>query len=348
MTNETANESAAAVLAEVTRGDVVESVHRGAVVVIDVEGNLVASAGNVDQLTYFRSAAKPFQAIPVVESGAAEAFGFTERELALSCSSHDSTPDHQRGVARMLEKIGLHEEDLRCGISPIADEQEQARSVLGLVWPSQLQCECSGEHAGMLAACQQLGYPLDTYVERDHPLQRRILEVVATVLGMDEGELILGTDGCSIPTFAAPIRRFAFAYATLACPQQSPLKNDAGLVEAIDRMREAMVAYPVMIGNEGVLDTEIMQATGGRIVAKLGAEGLLCLAAPERGWGIVITSDDGMPRGLGPAAIATLEQLELADDRALCPLREEFAGAVPSFKGEPVGAVRPALQLQFA
>ena len=150
----------AAVLAEVTRGDVVESVHRGAVVVVDTEGSLVAWAGNVDHVTYFRSAAKPFQAIPVVESGAAEAFGFTERELALSCSSHDSTPDHQRGVARMLEKIGLHEQDLRCGISPIADEQEQARSVLGLVWPSQLQCECSGEHAGMLAACKQLGYPL--------------------------------------------------------------------------------------------------------------------------------------------------------------------------------------------
>ena len=343
-----ADREEAAVLAKVTRGDVVESVHRGIVVVVDTGGTVVASAGNVDQLAYFRSAAKPFQAIPVVESGAAEEFGFTERELALSCSSHDSTPEHQRGVARMLEKIGVHEDDLRCGISPIADEQEQARSILGLVWPSQLQCECSGEHAGLLAACKQLGYPLDTYVERDHPLQRRILEIVATVLGMDEDELILGTDGCSIPTFAAPLRRFAFAYATLACPQQSPLQNDAGLVEAIDRMREAMAAYPVMIGNEGVLDTEIMQATEGRIVAKLGAEGLLCLAVPERGWGIAIASDDGMPRGLGPAAISVLEQLELAEDRALCPLREQFAGAVPSFKGEPVGAVRPALKLQFA
>jgi L-asparaginase II len=347
VTNDTANE-VAAVLAEVTRGDVVESVHRGVVVVVDLEGRLVASAGNVDQLAFFRSAAKPFQAIPVIESGAAEAFGFTEREVALSCSSHDSTPEHQRGVARMLEKSGLHEEDLRCGISPIADEQEQARSVLGLVWPSQLQCECSGEHAGMLAACKQLGYPLDTYVERDHPLQRRILEIVAAVLGVDEDELMLGTDGCSIPTFAAPLRRFAFAYATLACPEQSPIKNDAGLVEAIDRMREAMVAYPVMIGNEGVLDTEIMQATGGQIVAKLGAEGLLCLAAPERGLGIAIASDDGMQRGLGPAAIGALEQLGLADQAALCALREQYAGAVPSFKGEPVGAVRPALELKVA
>ena len=225
MTRDARGGESAAVIAEVTRGDVVESTHRGVVAVVDVDGDLIASAGGIDRPAYFRSSAKPFQAIPVVESGAAEAFGFTERELALSCSSHDATPDHQRGVARMLEKIGLHDEDLRCGISPPVDEQELARSVLGLVWPSQIQCECSGEHAGMLAACQQLGYPLDTYVERDHPLQRRILEIIATVLGMPEDEVILGTDGCSIPTFAAPIRRFAAAYAILACPQQSRSKT---------------------------------------------------------------------------------------------------------------------------
>jgi L-asparaginase II len=348
VTHDGHREETAAVLAEVTRGDIVESVHRGVVVAVDVDGNIVASAGNVDQLAYFRSAAKPFQAIPVVESGAAEAFGFTERDLALSCSSHDSTPDHQRGVARMLEKIGLHDEDLRCGISPPVDEQELARSVLGLVWPSQVQCECSGEHVGMLAACKHLGYPLDTYVERDHPLQRRILEIVATVLGMDEDQLILGTDGCSIPTFAAPIRRFAIAYAALASPCRSPLRNKPALVAAIDRLRAAMVAYPVMIGNEGVLDTDIMQTSNGRIVAKLGAEGLLCLAVPERGLGIAITSEDGMPRGLGPAAMATLEQLGVANGEMLCALRERHAGAVQNFKGKPVGAIRPALQLQFA
>jgi L-asparaginase II len=113
-------------------------------------------------------------------------------------------------------------------------------------------------------------------------------------------------------------------------------------------LRDAMVAYPVMIGNEGVLDTDIMQVSDGRIVAKLGAEGLLCLAVPERGLGIAIASEDGMPRGLGPAAIATLEQLGVATTETLCALRERYAGAVPSFKGEPVGAVQPALQLQFA
>jgi L-asparaginase II len=347
VTSEVKQDEVAATLAEVTRGDVVESVHRGVVVVVDVQGSLVASAGNVDQFAFFRSAAKPFQAVPVVESGAAEAFGFTERELALSCSSHDSSPEHQRGVTRMLEKIGLHDEDLRCGISSIINEQEQARAVLGVVWPSQVQCECSGEHTGMLAACKHLSYELDDYVAPDHPLQQRILEIIATVMEMDQDEVILGTDGCSIPTFAAPLRRFAFAYATLACPGQSHISGDQSLVEAIDRLRAAMVAYPVMINCEGGLDTEIIQATGGRVVAKLGAEGLLCLAVPERGLGIAIASDDGQQRGLGPAAISTLDQLGVADGEALRALREQFAGAVPSFKGEPVGAVCTALQLAF-
>ncbi len=341
------SQSETAIFAEITRGDVVESVHRGRVAVVARDGALLASAGNPAQVAYFRSSAKPFQAVPLVESGAADAFRFGTRELALACSSHDSTPDHQRGVARMLEMCGLREDDLRCGISPIADEQEQARSVLGLVWPSQLQCECSGEHAGMLAACKHLGYDLDDYVARDHPLQARILEIIATVLGMSEHDIAIGTDGCSIPTFAAPLHRFAWAYALLAAPRGGVQPIPASLATALDCLREAMLAHPILVGNDGVLDTDIMQFSNGRIVAKLGAEGLLCLAAPARGLGIAIATDDGMPRGLGPAAIAALQQLDLADDAMIEALRERHAGAVPSFKGKPVGEIRPRLVLEM-
>jgi L-asparaginase II len=247
----------------------------------------------------------------------------------------------------MLEMCGLREDDLRCGISPIADEQEQARAALGLVWPSQLQCECSGEHAGMLAACKHQGHELDDYVARDHPLQRRILQIIAMVLGMPEDDIPIGTDGCSIPTFAAPIDRFAWAYALLAAPRDGPEAIPAEIAVVLDRLREAMLAHPVLVGNDGVLDTDIMQYSGGRVVAKLGAEGLLCLAVPERGLGIAITTEDGMPRGLGPAAIATLQQLKLVDAAAIEGLRERHAGPVPSFKGEPVGECRPRLTLEF-
>lgn len=337
-----------AVLAEVTRGELVESSHRGVVAVVDIAGRIVASAGDVERRIFFRSAAKPFQAVPLVESGAADAFGFTERDLALACSSHDSTPDQQRGVARMLEKAGLHEEDLRCGISQPADEQEKARSVLGLVWPSQVQCECSGEHAGMLAACKHLGYPLDSYVEADHPLQRRIREIVATALRMDEGNLVLATDGCSIPTFGAPVRAFAVAYATFAAPDDAPRDGGRDPAPALDRLRAAMLTYPELVGNDGVLDTDIMRASQGCVVAKLGAEALLCLAVPERGLGVAISVESGSNRGLGPAAIAVLEQLDLADEGVVAALRERHSGPVTTFTGNAVGEIRPALRLTFA
>lgn len=332
-------------LAEVTRGELVESTHPGVVVVADVTGRLLATHGDADHVVYFRSAAKPFQAVPLVESGAADAFGFGPEDLALACASHDATPAHQRGVARMLAKIGLDEDALRCGVSPPPDPQEAARITLGLKAPSQLQCECSGEHAGMLAACLHLDYPLQSYTEPDHPLQRRIRDIVAQVLRLTEDDLITGTDGCRIPTFAAPVQAFAVAYATLADPRQVPQGTGRELAKPLDRLREAMTAHPVLVGGEKTLDSDIMALSEGRIVAKLGAEGLLCLAVPQRGLGIAIVADDGSSRALGPAAVAVIEQLALAEPAIVDMLRERHVETVKTFGGEAVGEMRPAFRL---
>jgi L-asparaginase II len=336
----------ATILAEVRRGKMVESTHTGAVAVADVTGAIVAKAGDIDRLAYFRSSAKPFQSIPLVETGAAEAFDFTDKELALACASHDATPAHQRVVQRMLTRIGLDEDALQCGVAAPSDQQEAARVTLGLKAPSQLQCECSGEHAGMLAVCCHLGYPIDEYVASDHPLQQRIRAIVARVLRLAEDELILATDGCRIPTFGAPLRTFAVAYATLAAPARAPHTAEGELAPSLDRLRTAMTAHPAMVGGEQVLDSDIMRLSQGGIAAKLGAEGLLCLAVPERGLGLAIKCEDGSPRGLGPAAIAVLEQLDLADGKMLADLRERHGGSVKTFGGERVGEVRPAFQLQ--
>jgi L-asparaginase II len=335
-------------LAEVTRGEVVESTHPGIVVIADVTGRLLATHGDADHVAYFRSAAKPFQAVPLVESGAADAFEFGPEDLALACASHDATPAHQRGVARMLAKFGLDEDALRCGVSPPPDPQEAARITLGLKAQSQLQCECSGEHAGMLATCLHLDYPLQPYTEPDHPLQRRIREIVAQVLRLPEDDLVTGTDGCRIPTFAAPVRSFAVAYATLADPRQAPEGTGRELAKPLERLRQAMTAHPILIGGEETLDSDIMALSEGRIVAKLGAEGLLCLAVPERGLGIAIAADDGSSRALGPAAVAVIEQLELAQPAILDTLRERHVETVKTFAGEVVGAMRPAFQLDVA
>jgi L-asparaginase II len=337
-----------ATLANVTRGELVESVHPGIVVVADVSGRLLACHGDAEHVAYFRSAAKPFQAVPLVESGAADAFGFGPQDLALACASHDATPAHQRGVARMLARIGLDEDALRCGIAPPPDPHEAARITLGLKAESQLQCECSGEHAGMLAACLHLDYPLESYTEPDHPLQRRIRDIVARVLRLDEDDLVTGTDGCRIPTFAAPVRTFAVAYATVADPKQAPAGAGRQLAKSLDRLRQAMTAHPTLVGGEQTLDSDIMALSEGRIVAKLGAEGLLCLAVPERGLGIAIAAEDGASRALGPAAVAVIEQLELAAPATIDTLRERHVETVKTFGGETVGEMCPAFKLKIS
>jgi L-asparaginase II len=230
-------------------------------------------------------------------------------------------------------------------VAPPPDPQEAARITLGLKAQSQLQCECSGEHAGMLAACLHLDYPLESYIEPDHPLQRRIREIVAQVLRLKEDDLVTGTDGCRIPTFAAPVQSFAVAYATLADPRQAPVEAGRELAKPLDRLREAMIAHPVLVGGEETLDSDIMALSEGRLVAKLGAEGLLCLAVPERGLGIAIAADDGSSRALGPAAVAVIEQLELVEPAIVDTLRERHAETVKTFGGETVGEMCPAFQL---
>jgi len=200
----------------------------------------------------------------------------------------------------------------------------------------------------MLAACQRLGYSLDDYVEPDHPLQQRIREVIARVLDVEPQDLVEGTDGCRIPTFAAPVQAFAMAYARLAAPDMIPTTHRNGLETALLRLRSAMVAHPTLVGGEQTLDSDLMRLSQGRIVAKLGAEGLLCAALPERGLGLAISVEDGSPRGLGPAVIQVLEELELADAKTLQALRERQGGQVVTFAGESVGTVRPGFQLHQA
>lgn len=335
----------AAPLAEVTRGSLVESTHLGHVVVMASDGSQVAFSGDPDTRVYFRSSAKPFQAVPLLATGAADAFGLTTEEIALSCASHNGTERHQAIVRSMLARAGLEEADLRCGISPPLDETEKARVTLGLAPESQVQCECSGEHAGMLLACRHAGWSIDDYVRPDHPVQRAIREIVAAGCGLPVDALDVATDGCSIPTFGAPVSAFAFAYAVLADPKGARWDGASRWGDALLRVREAMTRHPELVSGDGETDTMIMEETEGRVVAKLGAEGLLCLAIPEHQTGVAISDTGGSPSGLGPAAIAVLRELELEDPDTLRRLESKLCSPVKSFTGEPVGEVRPTLRL---
>jgi L-asparaginase II len=336
------------VLAEVTRGDLVESVHHGVVVAADADGNVVAAAGDAEMLAFFRSAAKPFQAVPLVESGAADRFDFTPADMALCCSSHDGMRWQQDAVARMLAKAGVGPEVLRCGVAPPYDEEERARVTLGLVPPSPFQCDCSGKHAGMVATCVHLGYPIDSYLDPDHPLQRGILTVIASALGLDQDLIHVAPDGCSVPTFGAPLRTFATAYATLGAPDLAAKGAGREHAAALNHLRSAMAGHPEHIAGPGELDTDLMAATDGRIIAKLGAEGLLCLAAPERGLGIAISIRDGSERARGTVALTALEQLDLLRPAEAKDLRTRQDQTVTNFNGWRVGEIRPTFALDGA
>ncbi len=338
----------ATLMAEITRGDLVESRHLGNAVVVDGNADVVAWAGDAETRMFFRSSAKPFQAIPLVASGAADAYGFTPEELALASASHNATMRHQAVVASMLMKAGLHESDLQCGIAPPLDEEEKARVTLGLTQPSLIQCECSGKHAGMLATCRHQGWPIENYLEPGHPLQQEIRAILAAACGVPAETFDVATDGCSLPTYGAPLRAFATAYAVLADPDGARWEGLPAYRAALLRLRKAIVAHPDLVSGDGEIDTTIMRVTGGKVMAKLGAEGLLCMAIPDLRLGVAISDSSGSERGLGPGAVAVLGELDLLDDATLTALRQELCPPVQSFAGQPVGEIKQVLTLSRA
>jgi L-asparaginase II len=325
---------------EVTRGAQLESRHLAAVAVADPTG-IVASAGESETICYFRSSAKPFQAIPLVTSGAADAFGFTTSELAYCCGSHNAQPSQQSDVRVMLDKVGLTPDALLCGWQAPADQPENARVTLGLVPKSPLQHCCSGKHTGMLATCVHLGYPIHSYLSQDHPLQQEILTIVANALGVDARDIAMVPDGCSVPTFAAPLWRFAQAYALLSAPSTQA----SGHSDELTRLRDAMLRFPENIAGEGELDTDLMKLTEGAVLAKLGAEGLICLAVPHAGLGIAIRVLDGSTRGLNLLVVSTLEQLGILDQVTTARLRDRLVEPVKNANGWTVGKMQTNLRL---
>ena len=335
-------------IAETTRGGITESVHYGVVVAVEVTGEVIASAGDAETVYFFRSSAKPFQAIPVIESGAAGAFGFTPAELALCCASHEGSPEHQRQVETMLAKIGMSSANLQCGCSLPMNEPEASRVTLGGVEPSPLHCDCSGKHAGMLATIVHEGLSHHDYLDPAHPLQQRILGIMAEVLRMPAATIVPGTDGCSLPTFGAPLRAFATAYATLAAPEHAPGGSGHEHAAAIDRLRAAMVTHPENVAGHGQLVTDLMALSDGRLAVKSGAEGLICLAVPERRLGIAIRVMDGSFRTHAAVTVAALRQLGILDAATGDAILERHSPQLRNHNGRLVGEIRPVFHLEGA
>jgi L-asparaginase II len=338
-------------LVEVWRGPIVESVHRGHLAAVDGSGKTVAELGSPETVTYFRSSSKAFQAMPVVTLGAADAFGFTEKEIALACGSHSGEPMHVETAQAMLDKIGLDESDLKCGAhEPFSVEVTRELIRTGQE-PRPLQNNCSGKHAAMLALAKHLGAPTAGYYEWEHPVQQAVAKVVSQFCDAPIDQLKIGIDGCGVPVFGLPVRLMALGYARLVSPGE---QFDAATRDACRRIVSAMIKFPEMIGgSKDRLDTELIKAGKGRLVSKIGAEGvytvgvLPCAEWPQ-GLGLALKIDDGDDRrARPPAVIEALKQLNVLANDDLAALSEYAPISITNRRGQHVGEARAAFNLNI-
>jgi len=340
----------AAPLVEVTRGSITESRHRGHIVVVEPDGNIVASAGAFETVTFLRSSAKPLQAIPLLVTGAADRFGFTDREVALACASHNGEPIHTELVASMLRKIGLGVDALRCGVhEPYGEEAARELRERG-EQPNALHNNCSGKHAGMLAVALHLGASIENYESPQNPVQKAIADVIAQFSGVEVTDMAVGIDGCAAPIFGITVKAMALAYARLVAPPESFDKTTRGACERITRV---MNAYPELIGGmSDRLDTEIMRATPRRVISKVGADGVYtaginpCEEWPK-GLGLAFKIEDGDDkRARPPVAIESLRQLGVLRDESLEAVARYAFFPVRNRRGDLVGEISASFDLK--
>lgn len=338
-------------LVEVRRGGLTESRHRGHVVAIEPDGNVVAFLGSPETVTFLRSSAKPLQAIPLLISGAAERFGFTDREVALACASHNGEPIHTELAESMLQKIGLGPEALKCGVhEPYSAEFALELRERGEA-PNVLHNNCSGKHVGMLAVALHLDAPIETYNKPEHPVQIEIGKTIAKFADVPVEDLVVATDGCAVPVFGMTVRAMALAYARLISP---PASFDDATRDACRRIVRVMSAYPELIGGTSErLDTEIMRAAPGLLVSKVGAEGVYtaginpCEQWPN-GLGVALKIEDGDDRrSRPPVVVESLRQLGVLRDASLDAVSRYAFFPVLNRPGEIVGEIRAEFDLKI-
>jgi L-asparaginase II len=335
-----------------TRGDTIESVHYGALAVVDPAGNLVASVGDPCAVTFLRSSAKPFQALPFIEAGGHTHYNLTQKEIALICASHSGTDQHLAVASQIQRRAGILEKDLLCGVHPPMHKPTAERMLKAGEPLTPNRHNCSGKHSGMLAYARMNDEPLEGYLELDHPVQRRILRTMSEMCGLSEEEICLGTDGCSAPNFAIPLYNAALGWARLADPSGLPDRR----VLACCTILDAMTAYPEMVAGPDRLDTTLMQVAKDKLTAKAGAEGYQGVAirpdmtgpgSPALGIAIKISDGDGFKRARAAVTLETLRQLGILSPTELVTLKEYGpVRKIKNWRKLDVGELRPVFQLQ--
>ncbi len=298
------------------RNGIPESRHRVHAVVCDRRGRVLMRAGDPQQLSFIRSAQKPFQATVFVSSGAADQAQSGDRGLAIACASHAGTAAHAREAFRLLWAAEIEPEQLRCPVPQGAT--------------SALEHNCSGKHAAFLASCRRLGWSTENYLQPEHPLQQQVLQRTAELLGMPAAELVVARDDCGAPTVQLQLAQMALLYAHLGAGEQPVL----------ERLSRAMLAHPELVAGEGRFDTELMRRGHGQVVSKGGAEGIQCLSRVAEGLGVAIKVEDGSSRAKHAVALHLLEQLDWLTPMTLAELRQQFLHPAPHLQLEVRGGLR--------
>lgn len=331
-------------LTRVTRGGFTESVHFGAVAVTNAAGKLLYSKGDAQQFTFARSALKPFQAAPLLAAGGVQKLGLSLPETAVLCASHNGEERQARAVASILEKAGASPKQLRCGCHmPFRLSWFDKQPAPGEQW-SELHHNCSGKHAGMIAAARLKDASVENYIDPAHPVQTAARQALADCTSMAAEDLIAGTDGCSAPTYALPLAKLAQGYALLATSRQE--NSSHPYAEALSSAFDAMTAHPEMVSGEGRNDLAYTLAGGGDWVCKIGAEGVQAIGIRSLGLGIAVKIADGNMRGLHPATIAVLEHIGAMSETRRAQLAIWAKPPIYSAAGSLVGVIEAVVQLQ--
>lgn len=334
---------------ETSRGNTAESLHFGAIAVVNSAGELLASFGDPYALTFTRSSAKPLQAIPFVEAGGVKHFDFSAEEVALICSSHTGTREHVAVAESIQSKIGVDSTALLCGTHPPYDKDTRKAMLQRGESPSVNQHDCSGKHSGMLAFAKMQAWPSEDYINPEHPVQQAILKAFAEMVDLPTSDINIGIDGCSAPNFAVPLYNMALGYARLADPSKLPTSRADGCLT----ITSSMMTHPNMVSGPGRFDTLLMQAGENQILSKGGAEGYQAMAvipddgqSPALGIAIKIADGDRAERASSAVALEVLRQLGVVSNQQLESL-EQFGPSLPIYNWREieVGEGHPVFSL---
>ena len=331
------------ILVRSNRNMIIENMYRGSVVMIGAEGRIKAFCGDSHQMAYMRSAAKPLMATALLESGAALSLGFSGAELAIACGSHIGAPEHVETVSGILDKLGLKEDDLTLGPDLSLDIKLREQRLADHVEPRKLFHNCSGKHAAMLALCRHMGWDIANYQAKEHPVQLMLLSAVADFCGLAPTDVMLGVDGCGVPVHGMPLYHMALGYYNLCNSDQQVGARG----KAAKNVLAAMSAHPAMVAGDGQFCTELIRSTKGRIIGKLGADGIYCTAEREGGWAMAVKIEDGNVAAIPAVVIRAFRQMNILSEEEHQSLRHFAVREILNCRGEKVGETKAAFHMEL-